>query len=180
MSIVTQALIGRTLQELGIPQSYGPDRGMPIYEEAVDLVSVGLDVAGREQWLRPAAASAWHRMRNQAESDGVMLLLVSGFRSFEQQRQIWARKLAAGRTVEHILAANAPPGYSQHHSGNAVDLATPGCALLSEDFERTNAFAWLQEHAASDGFSLTYPKGNSYGIVYEPWHWAFVSIGKAV
>jgi D-alanyl-D-alanine carboxypeptidase len=148
---------------------------MPIYEDATELISVGLDVAGREQWLRPAAAAGWHRMRAEAESHWVMLLLVSAFRSFEQQRQILERKLAAGQALEHILAVNAPPGYSQHHSGNAVDLATPGCALLSEDFERTDAFIWLQHHAASHGFSLTYPRGNSYGIAYEPWHWEFLS-----
>jgi len=180
MSTLTQELITRTLEELGISTSYCADRGMPIYEEAADLVSVGLNVAGREQWLRPAAAAGWHHMRAEAESDGATLLLVSAFRSFEQQRQILERKLAAGQGLEHILAVNAPPGYSQHHSGNAVDLATPGCALLSEDFEHTGAFLWLRDHAASHGFSLTYPRGNAYGIAYEPWHWAFVSTGKAV
>ena len=184
MSILTQELIARTLEELGIPAlyakaeverraSYCADRGMLIYEETADLVSVGRDVVGREQWLQPAAAAGWHRMRAEAESHGVMLLLVSAFRSFEQQRQILERKLAAGQALERILTVNAPPGYSQHHSGNAVDLATPGCALLSEDFEGTDAFRWLLHHAGSHGFSLTYPKGNSYGIAYEPWHWAF-------
>jgi len=180
MSIVDQGLITRTLQELGIPTSYGAERGLPVYEEAEDLVSVGLNVAGREQWLRPAAAAGWHHMRVEAESDGVALLLVSAFRSFEQQREILKRKLAAGQALEHILAVNAPPGYSQHHSGNAVDLATPGCALLSEDFEGTGAFLWLRDHAAPHGFSLTYPRGNPYGIAYEPWHWAFGLTDKAV
>src|SRR5207248_9684849 len=102
--------------------SYCAERGMPIYEEATELVSVGMDVAGREQFLRPAAAAAWHRMRAEAESHGVSLLLVSAFRSFEQQRRILERKLAAGQALEHILAVSAPPGYSQHHSGNSVDL----------------------------------------------------------
>jgi D-alanyl-D-alanine carboxypeptidase len=178
VNVLTEALITRTREELGIPRSYCVDRGMPTYEDAVELVSAGLDVAGREQWLRPAAAAAWHRMRAEAESDGAILLLVSAFRSFDQQRGILARKLVAGQTLEDILAVNMPPGYSQHHSGNAVDLATPGCALLSEDFERTEAFAWLRKCAASHGFSLTYPRGNSYGINYEPWHWAFSSDDK--
>ena len=172
---VTEALITRTFETLGIPRSYCLDRGMPTYEDAVELVSAGLDVAGRERWLRPAAAAAWHRMRAEAEREGAILLLVSAFRSFDQHRGILERKLAAGQTLEDILAVNAPPGYSQHHSGNAVDLATPGCALLSEDFERTVAFEWLRKSAASHGCSLTYPRGNSYGINYEPWHWAFSS-----
>src|SRR5436309_1104193 len=99
MKTLTQELITRTLEELGIPASYGADRGMPIYEEAEDLVSVGLDIAGRERWLRPAAAAGWRQMRAKAESDGVTLLLMSAFRSFEQQRQILQRKLAAGQVL---------------------------------------------------------------------------------
>jgi hypothetical protein len=48
VSTLTQASITRTLEELGIPTSYCTDRGMPICQEAAELVSVGLDVAGRE------------------------------------------------------------------------------------------------------------------------------------
>jgi LAS superfamily LD-carboxypeptidase LdcB len=66
-----------------------------------------------------------------------------------------------------------PPGHSQHHAGIAVDLGTPGNATLLEDFEQTPAFLWLHAHAHEFGFSLTYPRGNSSGLAYEPWHWAY-------
>jgi D-alanyl-D-alanine carboxypeptidase len=147
---------------------------LPSYQEAVDLVPVGLDVAGRPQRLHPEAAVAWREMLRSAKADGVVLLLVSGFRSVDQQRQIFERKLRAGQTLQAILAVNVPPGFSQHHTGTAVDLGTPGSTDLLEDFEGTAAFRWLRAHAQDHGFWLTYTRGNSSGVAFEPWHWAFL------
>ena len=65
-----------------------------------------------------------------------------------------------------------PPGFSEHHSGRALDLGTPGCDGLSEDFEATQAFEWLSESASRFGFVLSYPHDNAWGFSYEPWHWA--------
>ena len=164
--------IAAVLRELGIPASYGSTTGMARQREAEDLVSVGADIYGREQRLAPEAAARWQAMRAAAEPSGVSLRLVSGFRSVDYQQQIWARKLAAGQTVEQILRVSAPPGYSEHHTGRAVDVTAPGCRALTEEFEGTPAFAWLAAHAGEFGFSMTYPRGNRYGVVYEPWHWA--------
>lgn len=146
---------------------------LPAYQEATDLVSVGVDVTGRPQSMEPTAAAGWRAMQQAATSDGVTLLLVSAFRSVVQQQRIFERKLRAGQTLEHILAVNVPPGFSQHHSGMAVDVGTPGSTALLEDFEKTAAFRWLSAHARDYGFSLTYDRGNASGLSYEPWHWAF-------
>src|SRR2546428_9842143 len=97
---------------------------------------------------------------------------VSAFRSLQYQRQIFERKIKAGDSLEDILKVNAPPGYSEHHTGRAVDLTTPGCPPLAEEFERSAAFAWLVRHAHRFGFAMTYPRENRFGIAYEPWHWA--------
>mgnify|MGYP001336771283 CR=1 FL=1 len=165
--------VSRTLSELGVPASYAADRCVPTYQEASNLVTVGLDGAGRTQRLQPEAAAAWREMQRAAKSDGVTLLLVSAFRSVGDQRRIFERKLGAGQTLDAILAVNVPPGFSQHHTGAAVDLGTPGSTELLEDFEGTAAFRWLAAHAHAYGFSPTYPRGNSAGLAYEPWHWAF-------
>ena len=45
---------------------------------------------------------------------------------------------------------------------------------LSTAFEDTSAFAWLQSHAPRYSFELSFPKGNSQGVSYEPWHWRYV------
>ena len=97
--------------------------------------------------------------------------LVSAFRSLNYQRQIFERKLSQGELLAQILRVNAAPGYSEHHTGCAVDLTTDGCPPLTEAFEHTAAFAWLVARAKDFGFTMTYPRGNKFGLIYEPWHW---------
>ena len=159
-------------EELGIPADYGSDRGLPWYDEATELVEVGPNLVGRMQRLTPDAAARWQQMVEAASGDAVRLLIVSGFRSFEYQAQLIRSKLDAGQSIEEILEVIAAPGYSQHHTGRSVDIATPGSRPLTEEFEESDAFAWLNENAGKFGFSMSYPRDNPFGIVYEPWHWA--------
>jgi len=144
---------------------------VPRVGEATELVSVGPDHLGREAFLSPQAARAWRAMRERAFADGVELILVSAFRSVARQSEILAGKLAKGMTLEEALGYSAYPGFSEHHSGNAIDIGTCGVPHLEEEFEATAAFLWLGEHARRFGFSLSYPRGNAHGIAYEPWHW---------
>ena len=159
-------------EELGIPASYGSGGGPPRYEEALELVEVGLNLVGRMQRLTPAAAGKWQEMVAAAEADGVTLMIVSGYRSYEYQAALIRKKINAGQVITDILAVNAAPGHSEHHTGLAVDIATPGSRPLTEEFEDSAAFRWLEKNAARFGFSMSYPRDNPWGIIYEPWHWA--------
>jgi D-alanyl-D-alanine carboxypeptidase len=165
----------QALRELGLPESLAKTRRQSVQLEceSVNLVSIGLDLLGREQRLERRAAEQWSAMQAATEGERVVLGVISGFRSFDYQCAIIARKLAAGQSTEQILAVSALPGFSEHHSGRAVDVGTPGCPHLTEEFERTPAFSWLTRHAAEHGFQLSYPRGNSLGIAFEPWHWLF-------
>ncbi len=158
--------------ELGIPEDYGLDRARPVYEEATELVEVGLNLVGRMQRLTLATARAWAAMQAAAAEDGVTLLIVSGFRSIDYQARLIRKKINAGQSVSEILSVNAAPGHSEHHTGRAVDIASPGSRPLTEEFENSDAFRWLQANAAQYGFSMSYPRDNPAGFVYEPWHWA--------
>ena len=149
------------------------------HEEATELVSVGLDVFGREQRLAPEAAEAWTSMCAAAARDGVRLLLVSGFRSVARQREIVQRKLAAGGPWAEILRVNAYPGHSEHHSGRAIDIGSPHSVHLNEQFETTPEFHWLVEQAGRFGFTLSYPRSGESGVSYEPWHWLWRPLGDA-
>ena len=160
-----------TLDEASL-RSWAQERGMPAHSEASDLVCVGEDALGRPQNMTPRCAERWEQMRAAAATGGVELLLISAFRSIEHQQGIFLRKLDRGERLEDILCVNAPPGYSEHHSGLALDLGTPGCEGLTEDFEETHAFDWLRDNAGRFGFVLSYPRNNAWGISYEPWHWA--------
>jgi zinc D-Ala-D-Ala carboxypeptidase len=159
-------------RELGIPADYAIGRQLPYFPEARRLVEVGPNLVGRMQRLAPEAAVNWRQMAASADGEGIRLLLVSGFRSYEYQGELIRKKLAQGQDIAEILRVNAAPGFSQHHTGLAVDVATPGSRPLTEEFERSDAFRWLTENAANFGFSMTYPRDNPWGFIYEPWHWS--------
>lgn len=158
--------------ELGIPENYGADGGPPRYDEALDLVDVGPNLVGRMQQLTTDTAERWLSMVAAAARDDVTLMIVSGYRSIEYQARLIRKKINAGQDIAAILEVNAAPGFSEHHTGQAVDIATPGSRPLTEEFEETDAFRWLVENADSFGFSMTYPRDNPWGFIYEPWHWS--------
>ena len=158
--------------ELGIPDDYGLDGVKPSFEEADELVEVGPNLVGRMQRLTPETAASWQEMLTAARDDGIMLMIVSGFRDFEYQASLIRKKINAGQSLSGILEVNAAPGFSEHHTGRAVDIASPGSRPLTEEFESSDAFSWLEKHAAEHGFSMTYPRDNPGGFIYEPWHWA--------
>ncbi|KAK9824341.1 hypothetical protein WJX72_009547 [[Myrmecia] bisecta] len=128
----------------------------------------------RREQLRPSAAQALQQMQQAADADGVRLVVVSGFRSVEVQSELFfeskAERLQTAAERSEVLA---PPGFSEHHTGYAVDLGDEsiGQTGLTVDFEHSRAFEWLQQHAAGHHFHLSFPRGGF--VAFEPWHWRF-------
>ncbi len=145
----------------------------PLQQTASQLVDAEKDCFGRPCKLHPQANKAWQRMKSTAAADGIEIQLVSGYRSMTYQAHLITKKLAEGQDLKDILSTNAAPGHSEHHTGCAVDITTNDETPLEESFAETKAFAWLTEHADSHGFTMTYPKENELGIMYEPWHWCY-------
>ncbi|WP_079437481.1 D-alanyl-D-alanine carboxypeptidase family protein [Zoogloea sp. LCSB751] len=160
------------LHQLGIPAGEIARRGLRLFNEAQDLVVVETR-ATRGFLLQPRAAQAWREMQAAAAEDGIVLELVSAFRSIERQAELIRRKLDNGLALADILSVLAIPGTSEHHTGCAIDVTTPGGPPADESFEDTTAFAWLNAHAAQHGYTLSFPRGNPEGYLYEPWHWCF-------
>lgn len=165
--------IRAALQSLSISPDTLAARSLLLYEEAVELVTAEIDARGRKHRLVPAAAEAWRVMRAAACSQGVTLQIVSAFRSVDRQVEIIRSKLEAGVPLERILAVSAPPGYSEHHTGRAVDVTTPGAKALDEEFAGSPAFQWLSQNGGSFRYFLSYPRDNPQGYLYEPWHWCY-------
>lgn len=158
---------------MGLAADYAETRGLPFHEEPRLLALAGRDRWRRPLWLLAPASRAWRAMHGGARQEGVILEAISGFRSHAYQRGIFERKFARGMTLDEVLRVNAAPGHSEHHSGRALDIGTPGEPPAEESFEATPAFAWLQRRAADFGFTLSYPRDNPHGITYEPWHWCW-------
>jgi zinc D-Ala-D-Ala carboxypeptidase len=160
------------LDGLGLDaDDYAAQTGLALVPEPERLAFAGFDRYRRALWLHPDTARDWHRLHAAALRDDVVLDAISGYRSHDYQLGIFARKRARGEGVEDILRVNAAPGFSEHHSGRALDLSTHDEPAAEESFEATPAFAWLSANAATHGFAMTYPRNNPHGIVYEPWHW---------
>ncbi len=115
-------------------------------------------------------------MRAAAAYDGVSLVLLSGYRSIDLQEEIFYKNKSLRNQIAIERAkVSAPPGYSEHSTGYAIDLgdATMRETDFEESFEGTPAFKWLNRNAAKFHFVLSFPKDNSQGVSYEPWHWRY-------
>lgn len=146
------------------------------YEEAPksELKNITADGAIR---LRRAAASAFLEMTDAARKSGIILVPISGFRSLEDQEFLFFDiKAQRGQVPSQRAQVSAPPGYSEHHTGYAIDVGDANFpdTDLRETFDQTPAFKWLQDNAAFYSFELSFPKDNPLGVSYEPWHWRYV------
>lgn len=146
------------------------------YDEAPEDDLVALP-SNPEIRLRNAAAERFEAMREAARRDGHNLVSLSGFRTLEEQEYLFfGIKAERGQDVQTRAEVSAPPGFSEHHTGYAVDVgdaSQPG-TNLNADFGETEVFAWLEENANGFGFELSFLPDNPQGVVFEPWHWRFV------
>lgn len=127
--------------------------------------------------LRKAAAKQFQAMVIAARTAGVLVVPISGFRSVkEQQHLFFDVKAQRGQTVAKRAEVSAPPSYSEHHTGYAVDIGDGAATAtnLNPNFDKTRAFKWLSANAARFSFEMSFPKDNPQGVSYEPWHWRFV------
>ena len=115
------------------------------------------------------------KMREEAKKDGIYLVFLSGYRSINLQNDIfYSLKSIRNQEAAERARVSAPPGYSEHSTGFAIDIgdATQRETDFETDFENTNAFRWLKKNAAKFHFKLSFKKDNKY-IDYEPWHWRY-------
>lgn len=156
------------------------------YSEAdpLALVEIGKFRRGsyeRTERLDQEAALAFANMVADAQSQGIALQPISGFRSVADQQDLFEDQVARKGSVEAAADYSAPPGHSEHHTGFAVDIGDANVpeADLKHDFENTPAYGWLLANAADYGFEQSFPKNNAQGVTFEPWHWRFVGSARS-
>jgi len=133
--------------------------------------------------LHRDAAEALLALQSAARADGVDVVLLSGYRSLAVQQQLFFEvKSERNQSALERARVSAPPGYSEHSTGYAVDLGDGSAPQtnLSQDFDQTAAFVWLQANAARFHYVLSFPPGNAQGVNYEPWHWRFEGSAQAL
>jgi hypothetical protein len=137
IGIVTGRLMGSTRGE-----AEGALReGVSVFDDDTPAVA-NLD-PGLLRALRAAAADA--------AKDGIAMVVNSGWRSREYQRQLLRDAIAKYGSASGAARWVAPPDTSAHVSGNAVDIGP------------TRAMTWLSRHGAGYGLCRVYRN--------EPWHY---------
>ncbi|MBR0462972.1 MAG: M15 family metallopeptidase [Clostridia bacterium] len=161
-------------KENALPSNYTPD----------DLVTCDVPFAPgvieSRKLMRREAAEALAAMFEAASKDGFELLGISGFRSYQTQRELYQAGLERNG-LEHVTMYVAQAGRSEHQTGLAMDLGIEGYTDLTEDFAETDAYVWLTKHAHEYGFIIRYTKKGvrETGYAFEPWHMRYLGVETA-
>lgn len=148
------------------------------------MFSVGSYAQGKYQrfeHLMPEASLALMKLISAARNEGAWIIPVSCFRNLDDQRKLFEAQIQSRGSPQAAAKFSAPAGYSEHHTGYALDIADGHFPNqdISLDFIKTEAFKWMKLHAKEFGFELSFPENNSQGINYEPWHWRFIGTPEA-
>ena len=149
---------------------------------------------GPDYKLRPAVAIAFEKMKKAAQSDGVLLKVVSSYRSYTHQNRIWERKykrfresgLSPTQSINKIIEYSTIPGTSRHHWGTDLDIIdgnprVTGDVLVPSKFHGAGPFCdmkiWMDANASRFDFHLVYTDApGRKGFKYEPWHYSYAPL----
>lgn len=119
----------------------------------------------------------WLKFKKQALIDGFDIEVESAYRSIEYQEKVY-KEIAEDKGEEYARTHVAIPGYSEHHTGLALDV----CIKIGDEYKidydliETGIVKYMEENAHKFGFIIRYPKDkeNITGYNYEPWHLRYV------
>lgn len=128
------------------------------------------NVSRNDLSLRPDVEKALTVMADAALEDGIKLMVSSTYRSYEYQKNLFARYV---REDGEELASrySAKPGTSQHQLGVAIDFGS-----VTDDFALTKMGKWLNQHSEEYGWSLSFPQEyeDVTGFMWECWHFRYI------
>jgi D-alanyl-D-alanine carboxypeptidase len=141
-------------------------------------------IPGSGESLDKRVQPYYEKMYNAAKAEGVYLTPYSGYRSIATQTRLHTNKVNSYKSqgysdyeAEKMATRwSMLPGCSEHNFGVAMDICN-----TNDDFNMTEQYAWLQEHAEEYGFIERYKgdKEQYTGVANEPWHWRFVGVENA-
>lgn len=157
-------------KEYPLPADYVPE------DLVIPDILYNFNYYHEKKLMRQEAADALEDLFNASREAGLSLYGISGYRSYDRQKQIYDKNVQT-RGLEETNRVSARPGYSEHQTGLSIDVSTPSINnRLEEVFAGTPEGKWLADNAHLYGFIIRYPKGKSdiTGYSYEPWHIRYV------
>ena len=156
-----------------ISSSYRPPN-----EELIRITWRGVISSKGGYWLRREAAQSLSAMFIEAKVSNISLKILSAYRSYAAQAQIFA-KWVAKSGLQQARKYSAVPGHSEHQLGTTVDLGSlTGVSWSNPKYPTSATALWLNANAYRFGFVRSYPTGSAnvalscYGA--EAWHWRYV------
>lgn len=153
------------------------------YRTAPDFSKVDKKYSTKPVYLNEVVYKAFKEMHRQAQSEGIELKIVSGTRSFDEQKILWEKKwqrldsLAPVEKAKAILEYSAMPGTSRHHWGTDVDLNNLENCYFEEGRGKAE-YDWLLKNAGKFGFYQVYTAQHTgrTGYKEEKWHWSYMPL----
>jgi len=172
LSAEERALMARVDKERALAADYVPP-------DLVPVTGIGQALPGQQ--MRTVALTALQRLAAEAQAQGHVLSVRSGYRSYAEQEATYTYWVAQMGEAE-AARVSARAGHSEHQLGTAVDLTSAAVGYdLLEGFGGTPEGRWLAANGHRFGFTLSYPEGKEAvtGYAYEPWHWRYVGEAMA-
>ena len=154
-----------------------------------------IELYGEDINLRKVAYDAFMDMKKAALEDGIDIKIVSSFRNFDRQVNIFERKyinytdqlgMEPLEAIDKIIEYSTIPGTSRHHWGTEIDIIdangkAEGDVLVAEKFDKDGPFGklkeWMDENSEKFGFYLVYTDDSKRrGFKYEPWHYSYAPL----
>ena len=150
-----------------LPSNYVPN----------DLVKTN-EYAKENLYLNKEAYEAFKKMAFDASINNLNLRIISAYRSYEYQDNLYNRYLENERQ-DIVDTYSARPGHSEHQTGLAIDLDNKKSLYI--DFQNTKEYLWLKDNCYKYGFILRYPENKEHitGYMYEPWHYRYIGIKES-
>ena len=141
--------------------------------------------------LLPEVSDAFEKMKIAALNSGHDIEIVSAYRSYNRQRDIWNRKYVSNEikgfspveNINKIIEYSTLPGTSRHHWGTDIDIidgsqTNEGDLLVPKKFHGSGPFnklrKWMESNAEKFGFLKPYNQDpERKGFNYEPWHYSY-------
>jgi LAS superfamily LD-carboxypeptidase LdcB len=156
------------------------------YKKDNRFVLIDRKWSSKDIYVQKQTYKAFIKMADAAKKDGVNLKIVSGTRSFKEQKVIWEKKWKLNEKKHNeqteitlnILKFSSMPGSSRHHWGTDIDINS----VEEEYFEKEEGkkiYEWLFKNAPKYGFHQVYTNKNltnREGYEEEKWHWSYMAL----
>lgn len=150
------------------------------WEDNVELVTAK-DAWGDDIKVEKKAYKKYQELKKALEDEGIIIELDSVYRSVKEQQELWDEwSNDPEKGIDYVRQYVAVPGYSEHHTGLALDIVIKkdGELIYENDdmIAEREIFEKIHEKLADYGFILRYLEGKDdiTGYAYEPWHLRYI------